>query len=105
MTTAFYHKKSLGQHFLKSPGIFLKIIEAGKITKQDTVLEIGPGTGELTKRLLEKAKKVVTVEKDNRLIPILKAPTSKNLRYCYVIIPAQIKPEPYRKNCRRGTRK
>ncbi len=64
-------KKSLGQNFLKSGKILDKIIEAGKVSKNDTVLEIGPGEGTLTEKLLKKAGKVVAVEKDDRLIPLL----------------------------------
>src|SRR3989338_10833802 len=76
----FYAKKSLGQNFLKSPGIFSKIIEASKIANTDTILEIGPGTGELTKRLLEKALRVLAVEKDTRLITPLKEKFVKEIK-------------------------
>lgn len=65
-------KKSLGQHFLINPRILDKIVAAAEITKEDTVLEIGPGTGNLTKELAEKAGKVIAIEKDRRLINALK---------------------------------
>jgi len=65
-------KKSLGQNFLKSEGALRKIIEAGQIESVDTVLEIGPGLGALTEKILEKAGKVIVVEKDDRLIDTLK---------------------------------
>lgn len=65
-------KKSLGQHFLRSESALQTIIEAARVTKKDIVLEIGPGEGILTERLLKRAKKVVAVEKDDRLIPFLK---------------------------------
>src|SRR5258708_9239136 len=65
-------KKSLGQHFLTSPAALAKIIAAADITRNDTVLEIGPGKGVLTEALLAQAKKVVAIEKDARLIPYLK---------------------------------
>jgi len=64
-------KKSLGQNFLNSPGIAKKIVDISGITSDDTVLEIGPGKGMLTEMLLERAKKVVTIEKDSRAMPIL----------------------------------
>ncbi len=65
-------KKSLGQNFLKSVPALNKIIEAGEITKDDIVLEIGPGKGALTSKLLEKAKTVIAVEKDRELFELLK---------------------------------
>lgn len=64
-------KKSLGQNFLNSDGALSAIILAGKVKKGDVVLEIGPGKGSLTKELLKTGAKVVAVEKDDRLIPIL----------------------------------
>ena len=61
-------KKSLGQHFLVSQRVLDEIIEAAEITKEDTIFEIGPGTGNLTKKLLlSPAKKIIAVEKENRL--------------------------------------
>lgn len=74
-------KKSLGQNFLKSNLALKKIIEAGEITPRDTILEIGPGKGALTEKLLEKVHpaygkagqgKVIAVEKDNELFIFLK---------------------------------
>lgn len=67
-----FAKKSLGQNFLVNRGILDKITSAAEVTKEDTILEIGPGTGVLTKKLSEKAGRVVTVEKDRRLIENLK---------------------------------
>jgi 16S rRNA (adenine1518-N6/adenine1519-N6)-dimethyltransferase len=64
-------KKSLGQNFLNSDGALDAIIKAGRVVKGDTVLEIGPGKGALTKRLLEAGANVIAVEKDDRLIPVL----------------------------------
>ena len=60
-------KKSLGQNFLHSPSVVKKIISTAKISSADTVLEIGPGKGVLTKPLLEQANKIIAVEKDNYL--------------------------------------
>lgn len=65
-------KKSLGQNFLINPHILDKIVLASEISADDIVLEIGPGTGLLTKKLAEKAEKVIAVEKDHRLIELLK---------------------------------
>ncbi len=64
-------KKSLGQNFLVNKSIAYKICEAGEVMPEDVVLEIGPGKGFLTEVLLEKAGKVVVVEKDDRAIPLL----------------------------------
>ncbi|MEK7603910.1 MAG: 16S rRNA (adenine(1518)-N(6)/adenine(1519)-N(6))-dimethyltransferase RsmA, partial [Patescibacteria group bacterium] len=68
----FKAKKSLGQNFLINPGILDKIIAAAELDKNDTVIEIGPGTGVLTKKLAEQAGRIIAVEKDRRLIEGLK---------------------------------
>jgi 16S rRNA (adenine1518-N6/adenine1519-N6)-dimethyltransferase len=60
-------KKSLGQHFLKNQSIAARIADAATLSTNDTVLEIGPGTGMLTKELLQRARKVFAIEKDERL--------------------------------------
>ncbi|RKP24563.1 Dimethyladenosine transferase [Syncephalis pseudoplumigaleata] len=59
--------KQLGQHILKNPLVVQNIIERSEIRPTDTVLEVGPGTGNLTMKILEKAKQVVAVEMDTRL--------------------------------------
>ncbi len=64
-------KKSLGQNFLKSKVALSKMIEAGEISENDVVVEVGPGKGVLTEQLLLKAKKVIAIEKDHRLIELL----------------------------------
>ena len=64
-------KKSLGQNFLKSQSTLRVIIAVGEITEKDIVLEIGPGKGALTAKLLEKAGKVIAVEKDQELFSFL----------------------------------
>jgi 16S rRNA (adenine1518-N6/adenine1519-N6)-dimethyltransferase len=64
-------KKSLGQNFLKSKVALTKMIEAGEVSENDVVLEVGPGKGVLTEKLLGVAKKVIAVEKDDRLISFL----------------------------------
>ncbi len=64
-------KKSLGQNFLKSQKALLAMVEAGEVVEGDTVVEIGPGKGALTKVLLETGATVVAFEKDHRLIELL----------------------------------
>ncbi|RGB28908.1 dimethyladenosine transferase [Rhizophagus diaphanus] len=59
--------KDLGQHILKNPLVAQGIVEKAGLKSTDTVLEVGPGTGNLTVRILETAKKVVAVEMDPRL--------------------------------------
>jgi 16S rRNA (adenine1518-N6/adenine1519-N6)-dimethyltransferase len=60
-------KKSLGQNFLKSEKALKQIVEASQIKKGDLVLEIGPGRGALTKKLLEAGANVLAIEKDETL--------------------------------------
>ena len=60
-------KKSLGQHFLKSEKALRSIVSAGDVNADDVVLEIGPGRGELTSRLMLLGGKVIAVEKDDML--------------------------------------
>jgi len=64
-------KKSLGQNFLKSISALNKIIEEGEITPDDIILEIGPGKGALTEKLLESAGTVIAIEKDKELFLLL----------------------------------
>jgi 16S rRNA (adenine1518-N6/adenine1519-N6)-dimethyltransferase len=64
-------KKSLGQNFLTSIPARIAIIQAGELAATDTVLEIGPGRGFLTKGLIESGAKVFALEKDYELIPVL----------------------------------
>ena len=59
--------KSLGQHWLRDPEVLADIADAADLTPDDTVLEIGPGLGTLTSRLLSRAQKVIAVEFDNSL--------------------------------------
>ncbi|MBU1046325.1 ribosomal RNA small subunit methyltransferase A [Patescibacteria group bacterium] len=73
-------KKSLGQNFLKSSTILDKIISTADVQENDIVLEVGPGKGALTEKLLEKAKKVVAVEKDDRLIYFLKEKFAEEIK-------------------------
>lgn len=63
--------KNLGQNFLINEDVVDSIVENAEITKNDLVIEIGPGLGTLTSRLLEKAGKVICVELDRKMIAIL----------------------------------
>lgn len=63
--------KSLGQNFLINDSVVDKIVESAEITKNDLVIEIGPGLGNLTEFLLEKAGKVIAIELDQRMLEIL----------------------------------
>ncbi len=65
-------KKSLGQNFLKSNLALNKIIESGDVQSTDIILEIGPGKGVLTEKLLTKAGMVIAIEKDDTLFDFLK---------------------------------
>ncbi|MFA5133896.1 MAG: 16S rRNA (adenine(1518)-N(6)/adenine(1519)-N(6))-dimethyltransferase RsmA [Patescibacteria group bacterium] len=67
----FHAKKSLGQNFLINKGIIAKVIAAAELSKNDTVLEIGPGMGVLTEELLKYSGRVIAVEKDKRLYELL----------------------------------
>jgi len=64
--------KSLGQNFLINSNVVESIVDSSEISKQDMVIEIGPGLGTLTKYLLDKAGKVLCIELDTRMIKILK---------------------------------
>lgn len=67
----FAFQKKFGQNFLIDPHVLDKIIRASEVTKEDCVLEIGPGIGTMTQCLAEHARHVVAVEIDRNLIPIL----------------------------------
>ena len=74
----FAFQKRFGQNFLIDTHVLEKIIEASKITKDDFVLEIGPGIGTMTQYLAEAAREVVAVEIDKTLIPILENDTLRD---------------------------
>ena len=67
----FNFQKKFGQNFLIDTHVLEKIIDASEITKDDCVLEIGPGIGTMTQYLAESAREVIAVEIDKALIPIL----------------------------------
>lgn len=63
----FKFNTNVGQHILKNPGVSDAIVEKANLKPTDTVLEVGPGTGNLTVRILERAKKCICVELDPRM--------------------------------------
>lgn len=65
-------KKRLGQHFLSDPRLLARIADALGATREDTVIEIGPGRGALTAALLERAGRVLAIELDRDLAPLLR---------------------------------
>ena len=67
----FVFQKKFGQNFLIDTHVLEKIIKAAGVTKEDMVLEIGPGIGTMTQYLCENAREVIAVEIDKKLIPIL----------------------------------
>ncbi len=72
-------KRSLGQHFLKSERALNTIVEVGEITDDDTILEIGPGMGALTEKLLKFNAKIIAIEKDGRFFDFLKQKFEKEI--------------------------
>lgn len=95
-------KKSLGQNFLHDPNTLEKIVATAELMPDDVVLEIGAGTGLLTERLAQAARRVIAVEVDERLKPILdQALTSyPNVDFIYqdileVDVAALFTPDPY----------
>jgi len=67
----FRFSKSLGQNFLIDDSVLQDIVEGAEVSEEDLVIEIGPGVGTLTRELIKKAKRVVAIELDSDLIPIL----------------------------------
>lgn len=67
----FRFSKSLGQNFLIDKSVLMDIVDSADVSKEDVVIEIGPGVGTLTRELLKRAKKVYAIELDSDLIPIL----------------------------------
>lgn len=79
-------KKHLGQHFLTSQKALFEMVTAGDIHPDDLILEIGPGKGVLTERLLGVARTVLAIEKDIELLPILNEKFSKEIETGRLII-------------------
>jgi 16S rRNA (adenine1518-N6/adenine1519-N6)-dimethyltransferase len=79
-TKQYRAKKSLGQNFLKSEVALKKIVEAGEIKPGNIILEIGPGKGVLTSKLLGSRCKVLAIEKDKELFEFLKIKFEKEIQ-------------------------
>lgn len=75
----FRTKKRLGQNFLVNSDVIFDILDFAGITKEDTVLEIGPGVGFVTEQLVKHAKKVIAIELDEEAIEVLKKIECDNL--------------------------
>jgi len=73
--SGIHYKHDLGQHFLYDEELLRSLVEATGVTKDDCVLEIGPGAGTLTKCLCAAAGKVIAIEVDHDVIPFLKVNT------------------------------
>lgn len=100
MTQTEVPKKSLGQHWLTDEPSLLKMVEAGRVEQRDVVLEIGPGQGSLTQKLVEKAGQVVAIELDHSLAtelnhrvpsPSLSVIEGDVLRFDFTSLPADYK--------------
>src|SRR5215510_3976836 len=72
--------KSLGQNFMHDGNQLRRIVDAAELAVSDNVLEIGPGLGPLTELLLAKAGKVMAIEKDTRLIELLRGRSGLEFR-------------------------
>ena len=73
----FHHKRSLGQNFLTDEATLQKLVELSGVGENDNVLEIGAGAGDLTRRLAARAGRVIAVEIDKTLLPILRVALEK----------------------------
>ncbi|VYU57609.1 Ribosomal RNA small subunit methyltransferase A [Clostridium tertium] len=80
----FKFSKSLGQNFLVDDSVPRDIVAGAEVDENDLVIEIGPGVGTLTAQLLNKAKKVVAIELDDDLIPILKGEIGDNPKFSLI---------------------
>ncbi|MBQ8653996.1 MAG: 16S rRNA (adenine(1518)-N(6)/adenine(1519)-N(6))-dimethyltransferase RsmA [Clostridia bacterium] len=67
------YKQGLGQNFIYDEGLLRSLVELSGVTEEDDVLEVGPGAGSMTRYLCKAARRVVSVELDERLIPLLGA--------------------------------
>lgn len=79
-----FAKKSLGQNFLVDPNYIRKIIEAVNPQSDEIIIEIGAGRGALTEKIIVKAAKVIAIELDNDLIPILNETFGENENYLLI---------------------
>ncbi len=75
--------KTYGQNFLMDETILEDIIDYAEVGKDDVVIEVGPGIGNLTERLAARAKQVITIEKDPQFLPVLKKLTKEHKNVWY----------------------
>lgn len=80
----YFAKKSLGQNFLTDGNYIQKIVDALDLQKNEIVIEIGPGRGALTEKLIERAGKIIAVELDADLIPLLNETFGQNKNYILI---------------------
>ena len=80
----FKFSKSLGQNFLHDESVLDSIVDGAGVCKDDLIIEIGPGVGSLTAKLLQKAGNVVSIELDNDLIPILQNELSQEQNFTLI---------------------
>lgn len=80
----FRFSKGLGQNFLHDETVLESIVDGAKVSKEDLVIEIGPGVGSLTAKLISRAEKVVSIELDDALIPILEAELGDNENFSLI---------------------
>ncbi len=96
-------RKALGQHFLVDPAALGRIVEAAELGKDDTVIEVGPGPGLLTRGLLDGAGRVVAVEKDARLAGLLRREISHSRLHILAADVLNVPPEDLLSNTGGGT--
>lgn len=82
-------KKSMGQNFLKSKTILNLMCQTASLKKDDTVLEIGPGKGSLTEKIIEEGVKTIAVEKDDELFVFLKEKFDKEIKNGQLVLEHQ----------------
>lgn len=80
-----HFNKNIGQHILKNPLIIQSMVEKAALRTTDVILEVGPGTGNMTVKMLEKAKKVIACEIDTRMVAelqkrVMGTPTQSKLQ-------------------------
>lgn len=74
----FHHKRSLGQNFITDEALFAQLVDLAGVGEKDAVLEIGAGAGGMTKELARRCRKVIAIEVDGTLLPILRVALEKN---------------------------
>lgn len=74
---AFHHKRSLGQNFITDDALFAQLVDLAGVGENDAVLEIGAGAGGMTKELARRCRRVIAIEVDGTLLPILRVALEK----------------------------